>query len=153
MWIGNVAAEDTKDNWMEIESNSNWKVEAEVALWYGRWCWIKARIEAELSMKRWVLKSWKMRAEALEAMPANPKQQMRNVCNFWRKSRDDRLCICYQNNILGSLPTIWNTVENNKDAYTSWGTKLNWCMKLTDRKNTVEKEGLTSDDNRKIAGL
>jgi hypothetical protein len=48
-----------------------------------------------------------------------------------------------------------DTVENNKDAYSreDWDEVKLMYEALDSRKNTVEKEGLTSADNNKIAGL
>ena len=48
-----------------------------------------------------------------------------------------------------------HTVENNKDKYSreDWDEIKLMYEALDSRKNTVEKEGLSGDDNRKIASL
>ncbi len=48
-----------------------------------------------------------------------------------------------------------HTVEDNKDKYSreDWDEIKLMYEALDSRKNTVEKEGLSSEDNRKIAGL
>jgi hypothetical protein len=157
--LSNVAAEDTKDNWMEIESEFKLKsAEAEVALAdMADDAESKARIEASRAKYETMRANLeKMRAEALEAMPANPKQQMRNALFGEGKVGDDmNFAFVNKNNILSVYQQFVNTVENNKDAYTreDWDEIKLMYEALDSRKNTVEKEGLTSDDNRKIAGL
>jgi hypothetical protein len=48
-----------------------------------------------------------------------------------------------------------HAVEDNKDKYSreDWDEVKLMYEALDSRKNTVEKEGLSSEDNRKIAGL
>jgi len=48
-----------------------------------------------------------------------------------------------------------HTVEDNKDSYSreDWDEIKMMYEALDSRKNTVEKEGLSSEGNRKIAGL
>lgn len=60
-----------------------------------------------------------------------------------------------KNNILSVYETFVNTVEANKDSYTreQWDEIKMMYEAIDARKNTVEKEGLTSEDNLKIAGL
>ena len=58
-------------------------------------------------------------------------------------------------NIHGVYQQFVHTVENNKDKYSreDWDEIKTMYEALDSRKNTVEKEGLSSEDNRKIAGL
>ena len=58
-------------------------------------------------------------------------------------------------NIHGVYQLFIHTAENNKDNYTreDWDEIKLMYEALDSRKNTVEKEGLSSNDNRKIAGL
>ncbi len=80
--LSNVAAEDTKDNWMEIESEFKLKsAEAEAALAdMADDAEAKARIEASrVKYETMRANLEKMRAEALAAIPVNQKQQMRNA--------------------------------------------------------------------------
>ena len=48
-----------------------------------------------------------------------------------------------------------HTAEDNKDNYSreDWDEVKVLYEALDNRKNTVEKEGLSAEDNRKIAGL
>lgn len=60
-----------------------------------------------------------------------------------------------KDNILSVYETFVNTVEANKDSYSreQWDEIKLMYEAIDTRKNTVEKEGLTSEDNMKIAGL
>lgn len=60
-----------------------------------------------------------------------------------------------KDNILNVYETFVNTVEANKDTYSreQWDEIKLMYEAIDTRKNTVEKEGLTSEDNMKIAGL
>ncbi len=157
--LSNVAAEDTKDNWMEIESEFKLKsAEAEVALAdMADDAEAKARLEASRAKYETMRANLeKMRAEELTVLPANPKQQMRNALFGEGKVGEDMSFVWVnKNNILSVYQQFVDTVENNKDAYTreDWDEIKLMYEALDSRKNTVEKEGLTSDDNRKIAGL
>jgi hypothetical protein len=157
--LSNVAAEDTKDNWMEIESEFKLKsAEAEIALAdMADDAEAKARIEASRTKYETMKANLeKMRAEALAAIPVNPKQQMRNTLFGEGKVGEDMSFVWVnKNNILSVYQQFVDTVENNKDAYSreDWDEVKLMYEALDSRKNTVEKEGLTSADNNKIAGL
>lgn len=60
-----------------------------------------------------------------------------------------------KDNILSVYDNFVNTVQKNKDSYSreDWDEIKLVYEALDTRKNTVEKEGLSSDDNRKIAAL
>ena len=60
-----------------------------------------------------------------------------------------------KDNILSVYENFYATVEKNKDAYSreEWDEIKLTYEALDTRKNTVEKEGLTPEDNRKIAGI
>jgi hypothetical protein len=60
-----------------------------------------------------------------------------------------------KDNILSVYDNFVNTVQKNKDSYSreDWDEIKIVYEALDSRKNTVEKEGLTSSDNNKIAGL
>lgn len=60
-----------------------------------------------------------------------------------------------KDNILGVYQNFVSTVETNKDGYSreDWDEIKLLYEAIDNRKNTVEKEGLTSADNNKIAGL
>ncbi|WP_130733570.1 DUF6565 domain-containing protein [Flavobacterium sp. J27] len=60
-----------------------------------------------------------------------------------------------KDNILSVYDNFVTTVENNKDSYSreDWDEIKLLYEALDTRKNTVEKEGLSAEDNRKIAAL
>ncbi|NHN26911.1 hypothetical protein FIA58_014595 [Flavobacterium jejuense] len=60
-----------------------------------------------------------------------------------------------KDNILSVYDNFVTTVEKNKDSYSreDWDEIKLIYEALDTRKNTVEKEGLSSEDNRKIAAL
>ena len=60
-----------------------------------------------------------------------------------------------KNNILSVYQNFVDTVQANKDSYSreDWDEIKLLYEAIDTRKNTVEDEGLTSSDNRKIAAL
>jgi len=60
-----------------------------------------------------------------------------------------------KDNILDTYEHFVTTVDNNKDVYTreQWDQIKMLYEALDSRKNTVENEGLTTEDNNKIAAL
>lgn len=60
-----------------------------------------------------------------------------------------------KNNILKVYDQFTATVEKNKDSYSrqDWDQIKMLYEALDNRKNTVEKEGLSSEDNNKIASI
>jgi hypothetical protein len=73
-------------------------------------------------------------------------QQIGDDMNFTWVNKD---------NILETYETFVNTTSDNKDNYTreEWDEIKLLYEALDTRKNTVEREGLSSSDNLKIAGL
>ncbi|MDI6051031.1 hypothetical protein QLS31_14455 [Flavobacterium sp. XS2P24] len=97
-----------------------------------------------------------MQENAQAAVAANPKQQLRNALFGEGKIGDDMsFTWVNKDNILGVYQQFVSTVETNKDAYSreDWDEIKLMYEALDSRKNTVEKEGLSGDDNRKIASL
>ncbi len=92
------------------------------------------------------------------------KADMENVKITMRKtllgesydgSNDMSFAWVNKDNILGIYDNFVTTVEKNKDSYSreDWDEIKLVYEALDTRKNTVEKEGLTAEDNRKIAAL
>ena len=110
----------------------------------------KAKYEA-LKIK---MEAKKMAAEA--AAEPSSKQKIRNALFGAGKIGDD-MNFSWINaaNIHNVYQQFVHTVENNKDKYSreDWDEIKAMYEALDSRKNTVEKEGLSSEDNRKIAGL
>ena len=157
--LGNVAEADAEGNWKAIESSYDMRiVEAEAAIAdikdntaeQARIDASKAKYEA-LKIK---MEAKKMAAEA--AAEPSSKQKIRNALFGAGKIGDD-MNFSWINaaNIHNVYQQFVHTVENNKDKYSreDWDEIKAMYEALDSRKNTVEKEGLSSEDNRKIAGL
>ncbi|MFV8359722.1 hypothetical protein [Flavobacterium sp. LS1P3] len=158
--LGNVASEDAKANWQGIEATYQLRSgDAQAAL-----ANMKDNAEAQerldaATAKYEALKA-KYEAEIQEntqvAVAANPKQQLRNALFGEGKIGDDMsFTWVNKDNILGVYQQFVSTVDTNKDAYSreDWDEIKLMYEALDSRKNTVEKEGLSGDDNRKIASL
>lgn len=150
--VGNIPAEDARANWQAIEDDYQLRISnAEAALEN-----LKEREKAQERINVSKAKYEALQAEMMAAMTVNPKQQMRNALFGEGKIGDDmNFGWVNKDNIVGVYDQFVNTVDMNKDSYTreDWDeVKLLW-EGLDSRKNTVEKEGLTSEDNRKIASL
>ena len=105
---------------------------------------LKAKVEAQ-----------RVATEAAKTVP-NTKQQMRNSLFGEGKIGDDmNFAWVNASNALNVYQQFVNTVESNKDKYSreDWDEIKLMYEALDSRKNTVEKEGLSGEDNRKIAGL
>ncbi|HLF51973.1 hypothetical protein [Flavobacterium sp.] len=157
--LGNVADADAKANWEAIDASYQLRVsEAEAALEN-----LKDREKAQerinASRAKYEALKAKMEADmqaAAPAAPANPKQQLRNALFGEGKIGDDmNFDWVNKDNIHSVYQQFIHTAENNKDSYTreDWDEVKLMYEALDSRKNTVEKEGLSSDDNRKIAAL
>lgn len=153
--VKNVAAEDLKENWKTVEAEYDRKsAEAEAAL-----ADLKDNSAATEKINTSKVKYEEFRNEmaAKLAPPApSPKQQLRNALFGEGKIGDDmNFNWVNAQNIHSVYQQFVHTVENNKDKYSreDWDEVKLMYEALDSRKNTVEKEGLTSEDNRKIAGL
>ena len=153
--LENVAAADAKANWSSIEATYEVKSsQAETAL-----VDLKENEEAkakiEASRAKYAALQARMKAEMEASMPSS-KQQMRNSLFGEGKIGDD-MNFDWVNaaNIHSVYQQFVHTVEDNKDKYSreDWDEIKLMYEALDSRKNTVEKEGLSSEDNRKIAGL
>ena len=153
--LSNVAIEDARGNWQAIEANYELKnSQAETALSDLNDDMVqKEKIEAS-RVKYEALKA-KMIVD-LEASKPNPKQIMRNALfGEGKVGNDMNFDWVNAENIHSVYQQFVHTVEDNKDSYTreDWDEIKLMYEALDSRKNTVEKEGLSSEDNRKIAGL
>jgi len=153
--VKNVAAADLKDNWKTVEAEYDRRSqEAQAAL-----ADIKDNAAATEKINASKIKYEEFRDEmtAQFAPPApSPKQQLRDALFGAGKIGDD-MSFSWVNaqNIHSVYQQFVHTVENNKDRYSreDWDEIKLMYEALDSRKNTVEKEGLSAEDNRKIAGL
>jgi hypothetical protein len=153
--IGNVTQDEAKTNWEAIEANYTVKMnQAETALTdLSENKEMAEKVEAS-KLKYDALKAT-IQAEIVADMPSS-KQLIRNSLFGEGKIGED-MNFAWVNaaNILGVYDQFVNTVQANKDKYSreDWDEIKLMYEALDSRKNTVEKEGLSSEDNRKIAGL
>lgn len=158
--LDNVDVMDAKENWSAIEENYQMRsAEADAAL-----ADLKDRVAAQERIDASRIKYLEFKAKVEADMetelqgntPVNPKQQLRNALFGVGKIGDDmNFDWVNASNIHSVYQQFIHTAENNKDNYSreDWDEVKLMYEALDSRKNTVEKEGLSSEDNRKIAGL
>nr|WP_315213445.1 hypothetical protein [uncultured Flavobacterium sp.] len=157
--LGNVASLDAKGNWQAIDADYQMRsVEADAAL-----ANLKDKIAAQeridASRAKYLELKAKVEADLTADQPAavvNPKQQLRNALFGEGKIGDDmNFDWVNASNIHRVYQQFIHTAEDRKDSYSreDWDEVKLMYEALDSRKNTVEKEGLTAEDNRKIAGL
>ena len=153
--VNNVAADDLKQNWKDVEAEYDRRAEnAQMALADMK---DNAAATEKINASKVKYEEFKNKVSALFA-PAtpSPKQQLRNALFGEGKIGDDmNFDWVNAKNIHSVYQQFVHTVEDNKDKYSreDWDEVKMMYEALDSRKNTVEKEGLTSEDNRKIAGL
>jgi hypothetical protein len=154
--VGNIEAAEVKANWQSIDDAYQIKVvEADMALENlkereaaqaridaskAKYAALHAQIEAD------------MQAEAM----ANSNQLLRNTLFGEGKIGEDmNFGWVNKDNILAVYQQFVSTADANKDNYSreDWDEIKLMYEALDSRKNTVENEGLSSADNKKIAGL
>lgn len=151
--VEKVAVEDAQKNWAEIEAVYQVKMnEAEANA---------VALENDMKTQERITSS-KSKYEAIrakmmtESTASTSKQQLRDALFGEGKIGDD-ISFDWVNaaNIHNVYQNFVHTAENNKDKYTreDWDEIKVMYEALDSRKNTVEKQGLSGEDNRKIAGL
>ncbi|MDF1518415.1 MAG: hypothetical protein RQ864_06600 [Lutibacter sp.] len=154
--IGNIEATEVKANWQTINDSYLIRVsEAELALdnLKEREA-AQARIEAS-KVKFEALKA-QIEADMQAELAANSKQALRNALFGEGKiGADMNFDWVNKDNILAVYEQFVSAADANKDNYSreDWDEIKLLYEALDSRKNTVENEGLSSTDNRKIAAL
>ncbi|KQS47419.1 MULTISPECIES: hypothetical protein [Flavobacterium] len=160
--VTNVAVADAKANWQSIEVSYNQKTaDAEAALAEmkdkanaearlekskAKYAGLKSKLEAEAQAEK----------EAQAANPANRKQLLRDAYFGAGKIGEDMdFSWVNKDNILRVYNDFYNEFDKNKDTYSREDFDEIKAMyeALDAHKNKVEKEGLSSKDNLKIAEL
>ena len=154
--IGNIDAAEARTNWQAIDDSYQIRVtEAELALENLKEREAaQARIDASKA-KYEALKA-QMEADMQAEAAVNTKQVLRNALFGEGKIGDDmNFDWVNKDNILAVYQQFVDATDANKDNYSreDWDEIKLLYEALDSRKNTVEKEGLSSDDNRKIANL
>ncbi|MEP6804796.1 MAG: DUF6565 domain-containing protein [Flavobacterium sp.] len=153
--VKNVKADDLKADWKNVDAEYDRRAaEAQAAL-----ADVKDNTAAteKINTSKVKYEEFKNEMTTVFAPPApSPKQQLRNALFGEGKIGDDmNFDWVNAKNIHSVYQQFVHTVEDNKDKYSreDWDEVKLMYEALDSRKNTVEKEGLTSEDNRKIAGL
>lgn len=157
--VTTVNAEEAKVNWESIEASYNERTaEAEAALEsVGDRNNAQARLEK--AQAKYAEMKAKMEAETAAAQaeaPATGKQAIRDAYFGAGKIGEDmNFSWVNKDNILRVYNDFYNKFDENKDNYSreDFDEIKALYEALDSRKNTVEKEGLSSKDNRKIAEL
>ena len=154
--VSNVAAKDIAMNWEVVERDyQKNKTEADNAIVYVKDnSEMQASIDATTDQYR-VYKA-EVNAETEAMIVANSKLMMRqSLLGTGFTGADMKFTWINKDNILSVYQNFVDTVEKNKDSYSreDWDEIKLLYEAIDTRKNTVENEGLTSADNRKIAGL
>ncbi|MBA4155284.1 hypothetical protein [Flavobacterium sp.] len=153
--VETISAEEAKTNWAVIETNYQARnAAAQEALADLK---DKEVAQAKIDASNAKYEALKAKLEAAnQAAAVSPKQQLRNTLFGEGKIGDDMsFSWVNKDNLLTTFKTFTETVQNNKDAYTreDWDEIKLLYEALGTRKNTVEKEGLSSSDNNEIAGI
>lgn len=154
--VSNVAAKDIAMHWETVESNYNKnKVEANNAITY-----VEENSEMQESInaitKKYETFKKEVEREVQANSMANSKQNIHQTLIGNNYNGDDMSFTWIdKDNILGVYQNFVNTVDENKDSYTreQWDEIKLLYEAIDTRKNTVENEGLTGEDNREIAAL
>lgn len=151
--LNNVASTEISEDWDSIEANIQIrKIAAENALQD-----LKNREEFEGKI---VVSSDKYELYKANYLAQHPKKATKSTIRqglFNSNDIGDDMSFKWVNktNIVSVYDNFVRTVEKNKDAYSreDWDEIKLLYEALDTRKNTVEKEGLLSSDNTKIAKL
>lgn len=158
-YVDSVSRLETKEainNWEAIDSDYKViKVETDNTV-----ITVKENAEMKKSVDESTLKYETYKANV---MAENERMEMANSKMMMRQSLlgsgytggDMMFDWINKDNILSVYQNFVDTVDENKDAYSreDWDEIKLIYEAIDTRKNTVETEGLTSADNRKIAGL
>lgn len=153
--VSNVAAADVKADWEAVAARSEQQLaDAKAAL-----ANLKDKTAAEEKVMAAETKfgEWKTKVEAeIAAANPDPKMVLRNsLFGEGKMGNDMQFAWVNKDNIHETYQNFIHTVENNKDNYSreDWDEIKVLYEALDNRKNVVEKEGLSTADNLKIAGL
>ncbi|MGK4569109.1 hypothetical protein [Flavobacterium sp. 3HN19-14] len=149
---------DAKTNWEAIDAAYQVRVsEAEAAL-----ADLKDKTAAQEKLDASKAKYDALKAKVVAEMAqdkapaANPKQIIRDAYfGAGKVGEDMNFSWVNKDNILQTYQNFYDTFEANKDNYSREDfDEIKALYEALDaRKNTVEKEGLTGEDNRKIASI
>jgi hypothetical protein len=154
--VSNVAAKEIAMNWEVVESdyqkNKNRANNAIVSVEENS----EMQESIDESTEQYEAFKLDVEAETEAIQAANSKLVMQqSLLGNGFTGGDMKFTWINKDNILSVYDNFVTTVETNKDSYSreDWDEIKLLYEAIDTRKNTVENEGLTSADNRKIAGL
>lgn len=154
--ISVVSTKNIKENWYKVESAYlEKKLQAQSSVETIK---DNPALKKKLNQINSVYNDFKKKYRTeVDKMEANEEKIAFRKTFFSGKEINDDLNFDWVNkdNILSVYDNFVTTVSNNKDGYTreEWDEIKLMYEALDTRKNTIEKEGLTSSDNFKIAKL
>jgi len=156
--VSNVAEADAKANWEAIEAEYAQRTsDAEAALAnLEDKAKAEERINASKAKYEELKAKYQAQAEAETDVAADPRATFRDsFFGAGTLGKDYNFGWVNKDNILKAYNDLNNAYEKNKSNYTreDFDEVKAIYEALDARKNTVEKEGLSSEDNRKIAEL
>ena len=150
--VKSVTAENLENNWNEVEAQYEIKSnEARMAL-----ADLNDKEAAEIRINESATKYDEVKSNLIVITTETNNQKRRdNLFGPGNLNKEMSFAWVNKDNILSVYDKFVNTVADNKDSYTreDWDEIKLMYEALDSRKNTVEKEGLSSSDNMKIAGL
>ncbi|MGM5469602.1 hypothetical protein ACS386_04945 [Flavobacteriaceae bacterium LMO-SS05] len=154
--VSSIEAKEIAMHWDDIERNyqKNQTLASNAVMTVRENSDMQASIEA--STDQYLAFKIEVKAEIAAMEEVNSKLLMRqSLLGNGFKGGDMKFTWINKDNILSVYDNFVTTVEKNKDSYSreDWDEIKLLYEAIDTRKNTVEKEGLTSADNRKIAGL
>jgi hypothetical protein len=154
--IEKVTIKDAQNNWEDIDAAYQLRMNQAEANLANLKDSIKAQEKILASKGKYEIIRTKMAVKTVVAPAVTSKQKLRNALFGQGKIGDD-MSFDWVNagNIYSVYQTFINATEVNKDSYSreDWDEIKLMYEALDSRKNTVEKEGLTKEDNKKIAAL
>ena len=150
--VKSVTAENLENNWDQVEAQYEIKSnEARMAL-----ADLNDKEAAEIRINESATKYDEVKSNLIVITTETNNQKRRdNLFGPGNLNKEMSFAWVNKDNILSVYDKFVNTVADNKDSYTreDWDEIKLMYEALDSRKNTVEKEGLSSSDNMKIAGL
>ncbi|MCW2118941.1 hypothetical protein [Flavobacterium sp. 7A] len=149
--VSNVAEETASKDWEAIDARyEKVKTDADMALTIAT---NKEKIQANLDKGTTKYNDFKMKVVASKEAVKN--DYYKSLFGSGYVSDDMKFNWVNKDNILSVYQNFVDTVQKNKDSYSreDWDEIKLAYEALDSRKNTVENEGLTGPDNRKIALL
>lgn len=156
--LDNVAAADAKSNWSAIDAGYQARVsEAEMSVTDAKDSdALKEKLAVSKAKYEALKAKYQAELEAAKPLVKNPNQLLRD--RFFGEGKvgeDMDFSWVNKDNILKVYDQFFQSYKDNKSSFSREDydeTKLIYEA-LDSRKNTVEKEGLSSEDNTKIASI